>query len=95
MSLALDIARAAHRVVLEALGRKCTLKLELYDSQYLPVVAHPVTGALEENVRRLVAEAKDALERLAPSTRSFERARTQFLSPGYNRLGRTPIDARR
>ena len=47
---------------------------------------------LEENVRRLVAEAKDALERLAPATRSFERARTQFLSPGYDRLGRTPID---
>ncbi|HEY2749399.1 MAG TPA: CpXC domain-containing protein, partial [Polyangia bacterium] len=92
LSLALDIARAAHRVVLEALGRKCALKLELYDSQYLPVVAHPVTGALEENVRRLVAEAKDALERLAPSTRSFDRARTQFLSPGYDRLGRTPID---
>ncbi len=92
LSLALDIARAAHRVVLEALGRKCVLKLELYDSQYLPVVAHPVTGALEENVRRLVAEAKDALERLAPATRSFERARTQFLSPGYDRLGRTPID---
>jgi hypothetical protein len=92
LSLALDIARAAHRVVLEALGRRCTLKLELYDSQYLPVVAHPVAGGLEENVRRLVAEAKDALERLAPATRSFERARTQFLSPGYDRLGRTPID---
>ncbi|HXU69829.1 MAG TPA: CpXC domain-containing protein [Polyangia bacterium] len=92
LSLALDIARAAHRVVLEALGRRCALKLELYDSQYLPVVAHPVSGGLEENVRRLVAEAKDALERLAPATRSFERARTQFLSPGYDRLGRTPID---
>ena len=92
LSLALDIARAAHRVVLEALGRRCALKLELYDSQYLPVVAHPVAAALEENVRRLVAEAKDALERLAPATRSFERARTQFLSPGYDRLGRTPID---
>src|SRR6185312_5833287 len=33
LSLALDIARAAHRVVLEALGRRCALKLELYDSQ--------------------------------------------------------------
>ena len=92
LSLALDIARAAHRVVLETLGRRCVLKLELYDSQYLPVVAHPVAAPLEENVRRLVAEAKDALERLAPATRSFERARTQFLSPGYDRLGRTPID---
>lgn len=92
LSLALDIARAAHRVVLEALGRRCVLELELYDSQYLPVVTHPVAAPLEENVRRLVAEAKDALERLAPATRSFERARTQFLSPGYDRLGRTPID---
>ncbi len=92
LSLSLDIARAAHRVVLEALGRRCTLKLELYDSQYLPVVAHTVGASLEENVRRLVAEAKDALERLAPATRSFERARTQFFSAGYDRLGRTPID---
>jgi hypothetical protein len=92
LSLALDIARAAHRVVLEALGRRCALTLELYDSQYLPVVAHTLRAPLEENVRRLVAEAKDALERLAPSTRSFERARTQFLSAGYDRLGRTPID---
>ena len=92
LSLALDIARAAHRVVLEALGRRCALKLELYDSQYLPVVTHPIAAPLEENVRRLVAEAKDALDRLAPATRSFERARTQFLSPGYDRLGRTPID---
>jgi len=92
LSLALDIARAAHRVVLEALGRKCALKLELYDSQYLPVVAQSIAASLEENVRKIVAEAKDALERLAPATRSFERARTQFLSPGYDRLGRTPID---
>jgi hypothetical protein len=88
----LDIARAAHRVVLEALGRRCALTLELFDSQYLPVVAHRVTAPLEENVRRLVSEAKDALERLAPATRSFDRARAQFLSPGYDRLGRTPID---
>jgi hypothetical protein len=92
LSLALDIARAAHRVVLETLGRRCVLKLELYDSQYLPVVTHPIAAPLEENVRRLVVEAKDALDRLAPATRSFERARTQFLSPGYDRLGRTPID---
>jgi hypothetical protein len=92
LSLALDIARAAHRVVLEALGRRCAMSLELYDSQYLPVIAHTVVAPLEENVRRLVAEAKDALERLAPATRSFERARTQFSSAGYDRLGRTPID---
>ena len=88
----LDIARAAHRVVLEALGRRCALTLELFDSQYLPVVAHSVAAPLEENVRRLVAESKDALERLAPATRSFDRARSQFLSPGYDRVGRTPID---
>jgi hypothetical protein len=88
----LDIARAAHRVVLDTLGRRCALTLELFDSQYLPVVAHAVTAPLEENVRRLVAESKDALERLAPATRSFDRARAQFVSPGYDRLGRTPID---
>ena len=92
LTLSLDVARAAHRVVLEALGRRCTLLVELFDSQYLPVVSHALSAPLEENVRRLSAEAKDALERLAPATRSFERARTQFLSAGYDRLGRTPID---
>ncbi len=92
LTVPLDVARAAHRVVLEALGRRCSFALDLYDSQYLPVVAYEVTAPLEENVRRLVAEAKDALDRLAPATRSFERARTQFLSPGYDRLGRTTIE---
>ena len=87
LSLALDVARAAHRVVLEALGRRCALTLELYDSQYLPVVAQSLRAPLEENVRRLVAEAKDALERLAPATRSFERARTQLLSAGLRSPG--------
>jgi hypothetical protein len=92
LTVPLDVARAAHRVVLEALARRCIFALDLYDSQYLPVVAHEVQASLEENVRRLVSEAKDALDRLAPATRSFERARAQFLSPGYDRLGRTPID---
>jgi hypothetical protein len=92
LAVPLDVARAAHRVVLEALGRRCQFSLDLYDSQYLRVVAHEVQAPLEENVRRLVGEAKDALERLAPATRSFERARSQFQSPGYDRLGRTPID---
>jgi hypothetical protein len=92
LTVPLDVARAAHRVVLEALGRRCSFALDLYDSQYLPVVAYEVTAPLEENVRRLVAEAKDALDRLAPATRSFERARTQFLSAGYDRLGRTTIE---
>jgi hypothetical protein len=92
LTVPLDVARAAHRVVLEALGRRCSFALDLYDSQYLPVVAYEVSAPLEENVRRLVAEAKDALDRLAPATRSFERARTQFLSAGYDRLGRTTIE---
>jgi CpXC protein len=92
LTVPLDVARAAHRVVLEALGRRCSFALDLFDSQYLPVVAHEIAAPLEENVRRLVAEAKDALDRLAPATRSFERARTQFLSAGYDRLGRTTIE---
>jgi hypothetical protein len=88
----LDVARAAHRVVLESLGRKARLTLELYDPEYLPVVAHEVSAPVEENVRRVIAEAKDALERLAPATRSFERARGQLLAPRYDRLGRTEVE---
>jgi hypothetical protein len=88
----LDVARAAHRVVLEALGRKGRLTLELYDPDYLPVVAHAVSAPLEENVRRILAEAKDALERLAPATRSFERARALLMAPKYDRLGHTEVD---
>jgi hypothetical protein len=92
LSVVLDVARAAHRVILEALGRKTRLSLELYDPEYLPVVAHTVTAPLEENVRRIILEAKDALERLAPNARSFERAKTQLLSPKHDRLGHTEVD---
>jgi HEAT repeat protein len=92
LTIPLDVARAAHRVVLEALGRKTRFTLELYDQEYLPVVAHQVSGSLEENVRRIIGEAKDALERIAPATRSFERARTQLMAPKHDRLGRTEVD---
>ncbi len=92
LTVPLDIGRAAHRVVLDALGRRCTLAVELYDSQYLPVVTHEVTAPLEENVRRLATEARDALERLAPPSRSFDRARAALFQSGYDRLGRTPVD---
>jgi hypothetical protein len=93
--VALDIARAAHRVVLDALMRKCAVAVELYDQQYLPVASLKLTAALEENVRRLASEAKDALERIAPPQRSFERARQQLTATGaggYDRLGRTSVE---
>jgi hypothetical protein len=92
LTVPLDVGRAAHRVVLDALGRRCTLAVELYDSQYLPVVTHEVVAPLEENVRRLATEARDALERLAPPSRSFDRARSALFQAGYDRLGRTPVD---
>jgi HEAT repeat protein len=92
LSVALDISRAAHRVILEALAQRTALSLELYDPQYLPVVSHEISASLEENVRLLMAEAKEALDRLPPATRSFDRARTTFQSSTYDRLGRTPID---
>jgi hypothetical protein len=92
LTVPLDIARAAHRVVLEALGRRFQLTAELYDHEYLPVMHLDLAGPLEENARRLYADARDALERLAPATRSFERARQLLASPGYDRLGRTPVD---
>jgi len=87
----LDVARAAHRVVLDELGRRAAVTVELYDTQYLPVVSHRAVAPLEENVRRLVLEAKDTLDRLAPPVRSFERARAALFHPTYDRLGRTPI----
>jgi hypothetical protein len=88
----LDIARAAHRVVLDALAKRTALTVELYDSQYLPVVSHELTAPLEENVRRVLLDGRDALDRLAPPSRSFERARTQLVAPSYDRLGHTPVD---
>jgi hypothetical protein len=88
----LDVARAAHRVVLEALGQKTKLTLELYDPDYLPVVAHEISAPVEENVRRIISEAKDALDRLAPATRAFERGRAQLMAPKYDRLGHTALD---
>ncbi|HEY7953684.1 MAG TPA: CpXC domain-containing protein [Polyangia bacterium] len=91
LTVPLDLARAAHRVVLDALGRQAALTLELYDSDYLPVVSHRVVAPLEENVRRVIFEAKDALERLAPQSRSFERARAMLMQPGYDRLGRATV----
>jgi hypothetical protein len=92
LTVPLDIARAAHRVVLDALARKTALKIELYDSEYLPVISHQVSAPLEENVRRLVGDARDALDRLAPGTRSFERARGMLFHSSYDRLGRTQVE---
>lgn len=92
LTVPLDVARAAHRVVLDALGRSCALMVELYDSQYLPVVSHEVKAPLEENVRRLAADAKDALDRLAPQGRSYERARAMLMQSTYDRIGRTPVE---
>jgi hypothetical protein len=92
LTVPLDVARAAHRIVLDALGRRTHLAVELYDADYLPVVTHEVSGPLEENVRRLVGEARDALERIAPQSRSFERARQQLFQASYDRLGRTVVD---
>jgi hypothetical protein len=88
----LDLARAAHRVSLDALQRRCALELELFDTEYLPVVSLSIVLPLEEHVRHLVSEAKSALERVPSGTRSYERARTAFLSGSYDRLGRTVID---
>lgn len=92
LTVALDVARAAHRVVLDALGRKCTATFEIYDSQYLPVVSHTVSAPLEENVKRLLGEARDLLERLSPGLRNFERARQQIFQTGYDKLGRTQVE---
>ncbi len=87
----LDVARAAHRAVLEALARKSEVTLLVYDGDYLPVVARSVAAPLEENAARLLKEAKEAFTRLAPATRNFDRARGAFLAPGYERLGRVHV----
>jgi hypothetical protein len=87
----LDVARAAHRAVLEALARHATLMLLLYDADYLPVVARTLIAPLEENAARIGRDARDALQRLSPQARSFERARGAFLSPAHDRLGRIHV----
>jgi len=87
----LDVARQAHRAVLESLARTFELKVAFYDGQYLEVATEDVKRPLEENVRRLLADAKDVYERLAPATRSWDRARTALFHASYDRLGRTPV----
>jgi hypothetical protein len=87
----LDVARAAHRAVLEALARKASIVLHVYDQDYLAVVARTVAAPLEENAARLLKEAKEAFSRIAPAARSFDRARGTFLAPGYDRLGRIHV----
>jgi hypothetical protein len=88
----LDLSRAAHRVALDQLQRRCAIELELFDEEYLPVVSVQLATPLEEHVRYLVAEAKQAMEKVPVATRSFDRARAAFLSSGYDRLGRTVIE---
>ena len=88
----LDLARAAHRVALDQLQRRCTIELELFDGDYLPVVSHTITVPLEDHVRHLVAEAKQAMDKLPVTTRDFDRARAAFFASNYDRLGRTAID---
>ena len=92
LTVPLDIGRAAHRVVLDALSHKAALALELFDAEYLRVVSHRVEAPLEENVRRVSAEAKDAFERLSPSARNFERACAMLFHASYDWLGRTVVE---
>jgi HEAT repeat protein len=87
----LEIGRAAHRAVLEQLGRRCALHLELFDAAYAPAVTREATAPLEENLQRIFAAAKQALQNIAPAQRNFERARTSFLAPSYERLGRVQV----
>ncbi|MEO6954954.1 MAG: CpXC domain-containing protein [Polyangia bacterium] len=88
----LDLSRAAHRVALDQLQRRCTIELELFDGDYLPVVSHTVTVPLEDHVRHLVVEAKQAMDKLPVATRDFDRARAAFFASNYDRLGRTVIE---
>ena len=87
----LDVARPAHRTVLESLARSFELTVALYDSQYAEIAVEDFKRPLEENVRRLLADAKDVFERLAPTTRSWDRARAALFHASYDRLGRTPV----
>ncbi len=88
----LDLSRAAHRVAMDQLQRRCVIELELFDSEYLPVISLNIAVPIEDHLRHLVAEAKLAIDRLPVTTRSFERARAAFGGAGYDRLGRTAID---
>ena len=88
----LDLSRAAHRVALDQLQRRCTIELELFASDYLPVVSHTVTVPLEDHLRHLVTEARQAMEKLPVATRDFDRARAAFFASNYDRLGRTVIE---
>jgi hypothetical protein len=87
----LEIGRAAHRAVADRLARESALRLELFDGAYAPACARELRSPLEDNLKQLFASAKQALQNIAPPSRSFDRARTAFFAPGYERLGRVDV----
>ncbi len=89
----LDISRAAHRAVLDALGKRCAIELALHDENYRLLSSVTVAAPLETNVRLLRLVAKEALGRLSPAQRNFERARVLIASTTYERLGRLDVAA--
>jgi HEAT repeat protein len=87
----LEIGRAAHRAVLDRLAHDSSAGLELFDAGWAPCGSRELHSRLEENVKQIYASAKQALQHIAPATRSFERARAAVLAPSYERLGRVEV----
>lgn len=88
----LELGRAAHRAVLDRLGRGFQVRFELFDEDYQPVTSLVLSAPLEENAGHLFREAKLALQKLPASARDFRAAQQAFAAPDYDRLGRIQVD---
>ncbi len=82
-----DVREREDRAVLETLGREFTFRLELFDSEYLPVRRRTVTSSLAENVGYVLSAAEAHLAQVPARERSFDRAILAYDDPNYDRLG--------
>jgi hypothetical protein len=87
LAFPLDLARVDDRAVLGALSSGFHAVVDLYDTDYLPVVQREIAAPLAENVRRAVTAAEEYLARLPVSQRSLETALAAWKAPGFDRFG--------
>ncbi len=80
-----DIGVETDRAVLDALQRRFTFSLEIYDNEYLLVRRRTIAAELEDNVGYVLAAAEEHLSTL--TSPSFLKAVIGFEAPDYDRFG--------
>lgn len=87
-TLFFDIEDAGDRATLSALARDFSFRLDLFDTDYLPVRERTITAGLSANVQYLMTAADDILARVEAGKRSLSRSLIAYDDPGYDRFGR-------